>query len=234
MRAALFAPCCLPALLCLGTLAHAARPMNTDDARLVDAKACQVESWAKHPQGRTEFWVQPACNPTGNLELTLGTSYTHQDGQTQHSGQVLQGKTLFKPLEPNGWGMGLALGMARDPRRNAGGGHDTYAYVPSSFSFKDDAFVVHTNIGWLREQDTRRQRATWGVGTETQLLARTWLIAETYGQSGGDKPLFQVGLRHWLVPDRVQVDATYGNRMGDGSQRWISVGLRLLSPAFLP
>ena len=27
--------------------AHAARPLITDDARLVDAKACQVESWVR-------------------------------------------------------------------------------------------------------------------------------------------------------------------------------------------
>jgi hypothetical protein len=37
------------------------------------------------------------------------------------------------------------------------------------------------------------------------------------------------------VPGHVQVDTTYGNRAGSGTQeRWLSIGLRLLSPAFLP
>ena len=27
--------------------AHAARPMITDDARIVDAKSCQVETWSR-------------------------------------------------------------------------------------------------------------------------------------------------------------------------------------------
>jgi hypothetical protein len=37
------------------------------------------------------------------------------------------------------------------------------------------------------------------------------------------------------VPDRVQVDTTYGDRVGAGGmERWMSVGLRLLSPPFLP
>jgi hypothetical protein len=32
----------------------------------------------------------------------------------------------------------------------------------------------------------------------------------------------------------VQVDATYGNRNGrDTQERWFSLGLRLLTPAFL-
>ena len=73
---------------------------------------------------------------------------------------------------------------------------------------------------------------TWGLGTEAQLTERTWLIAETFGQNQG-KPFHQLGLRHWLVPDRIQLDATYGNRNG-GGERWFSIGLRLLTPAFLP
>jgi len=37
------------------------------------------------------------------------------------------------------------------------------------------------------------------------------------------------------VPDRVQLDATYGNRNGGGTgERWFSIGLRLLSVPFLP
>ena len=228
-----FHPLLLASLAVLATTAHAARPMNTDDARIVDAKSCQLESWVKHPKGHTEFWAQPACNFTGNLELTTGGSLTREDGSTRGSAQMLQGKTLFKTLETNGWGWGLALGMARDPRRDAGGGHDMYAYVPASFSMLNDKVVLHTNVGWLREQGTRSNHLTWGLGSETQLLERTWLIAETYGQGSG-KPLIQVGVRHWLVPDRVQIDATYGNRIGEGSQRWISLGLRLLTPSFLP
>lgn len=213
--------------------AHAARPMNTDDARIVDAKACQLESWVKHPKGHTEFWAQPACNFTGNLELTVGGALARMDGDTRASAQMIQGKTLFKPLQTNGWGLGLTLGMQRDPRAGAGGGHDLYAYVPASFSFRDDKVVLHTNTGWLREQGTRSNRFTWGLGSEIQMLERTWLIAETYGQ-GAHRPFMQVGLRHWLVPERVQIDATYGNRIGEGSQRWFSLGLRLLSAPFLP
>jgi hypothetical protein len=36
----------------------------------------------------------------------------------------------------------------------------------------------------------------------------------------------------------VQIDATYGDRFGASefgkNERWFSIGLRLLSPAFLP
>jgi hypothetical protein len=224
-----------PALLCAALLAvstaHAARPMVTDDARIVDAKACQLETWVKKNPDSTETWALPACNFTGNLELTVGGALTREASDTRTTDVVMQGKTLFKTMEPNGWGIGLAAGTVRHSQADT---RDGYAYVPTSFSFGDDAVVVHTNVGWLREGETRRNRLTWGLGTEAQLAERTWLIAETFGQNPG-KPFHQLGLRHWLVPDRVQLDATYGNRNGGGTgERWFSIGLRLLSVPFLP
>ena len=45
----------------------------------------------------------------------------------------------------------------------------------------------------------------------------------------------QLGLRAWIVPDRVQVDATVGHQGGpDRAGTWASIGLRLLSLPFLP
>jgi hypothetical protein len=57
--------------------AHAARPMITDDARIVDTKSCQIESWVKKSHDSTEYWALPACNFTGNLELTFGGAWSN-------------------------------------------------------------------------------------------------------------------------------------------------------------
>jgi hypothetical protein len=109
-----------------------------------------------------------------------------------------------------------------------------YTYVPASFLFRDDRFVLHTNLGWLREKEPRQNRMTWGIGSETQLGRRTWLIAEVFGQDRG-RPHYQAGFRYWLKLDRIQIDATYGNQFGTSTEdRLFSTGLRLLSSAFLP
>ena len=51
----------VPFLLLVGvSSAHAARPMITDDARLTDEGACQVESWAHIHGNQHEFWALPA------------------------------------------------------------------------------------------------------------------------------------------------------------------------------
>lgn len=218
-----------PLCLALGLIdAHAARPMITDDARLTDAGACQVETWTHLHGDQREWWALPACNPGGNFELTMGGALAWNKGQQESGATVIQGKTLFKPLETNGYGIGLAVGYASQP----GNSHasNPYFYVPASFSLADDRLVIHTNLGYTREREHKENRLTWGLGSELQVLPHTYLIAESYGQDKGN-PFFQVGIRHWIVPNHVQIDTTYGNQFGHiGEQRWFSIGLRLISP----
>ena len=220
-------------ILLLGTLAtpsRAARPMVTDDARLTDAGACQMETWVHAHRKDREFWALPACNPGGNFELSLGGALAYSDGQKQPSAKLIQGKTLFKPLSSNGWGAGLAAGYATPPGSEQAG--SPYFYVPLSVSLADDQLVIHTNLGNLRERETRKHRLTWGVGGELQMSERFYAIAETYGQDQG-RAFFQTGLRYWLLPNHIQIDTTYGSRFGDiQAERWISIGLRLITPPF--
>jgi len=221
----------LLALSLASASAHAGRPMVTDDAGVLEAKACHLETWVQESRDSTEYWAVPACNFTGNLELALGGAHI-ADPQDRQSLAVLQGKTLFKPLETNGWGVGLVFGNRFNPDRSLSG--DVYAFVPISFSFRDDRWRLHANLGWLRERENSRHRMTWGVGSEAQLGQRTWLTVETFGQDQG-KPFYQVGLRRWILPDRVQIDATYGSRIGHRSEEhWISVGVKFVSVPFLP
>lgn len=220
---------CLLALLALAPGVEAARPMITDDARITDPQACQLETWAqlREHDGR-EFWALPACNPGGNFELTLGGAFARQDGAAQSGAVVVQGKTLFKPLETNGWGLGLAAGYATQVASGQSGG--PYFYLPGSLSLADDRVVVHLNLGATYFGDTRETRMTWGLGSETAATERLYVIAETFGLDTG-RPSLQGGLRYWAVPGRVQIDTTVGTNLADPhGERWLSIGLRLISP----
>lgn len=209
--------------------AMSARPFVTDDARLTTAGSCQLESWGRAYKDSTELWALPACNPTGNLEFTVGGGRAHQDGERGTSDFVFQLKTLFRPLDTNGWGWGLGVGTVRHPQINPGPNQlgNAYAYVPMSFSFQDDRVVVHANVGWLRERATQRNNATWGLGAEVQVAQRVTLIAESYGDHR-QNPYWQIGGRLSVVPNVVQVDLTMGQQVaGPSGGRWVSLGLRL-------
>ena len=215
-------------LVLLAPAARAARPMVTDDARLTDPPACQLETWVYLRPGSHDFWALPACNPGGNFELTAGGSNNHGDPEANHGSIVVQGKTLFKPLETNGWGIGLAAGYTTKPAETLSGG--PYFYVPASFSLADDRVVLHANLGAARLRNIEATRMTWGVGSETAATERLYVIAEAFGLNVG-RPSLQAGLRYWLVPGRVQVDTTFGSNLADvHGERWLSIGLRLISP----
>lgn len=234
LRPSLTAAALIAGLLLQSPPAQAARPMITDDARTVDPHACQVESWVRTNRGSREYWALPACNFTGNLELTLGGAQTRDATGTDTASIVLQGKTLFKPLETDGYGFGLAVGYAAHPAdQNGRALGDPYVYVPASFSFAGDRVVLHTNAGARHVRDEGRARATWGLGSETLIAPRLYLIAETLGETRVNAS-YQLGLRLWIIPNHVQVDTTYGNQFGNRPDaRWFSIGLRLLSVPFL-
>lgn len=210
------------------SLAWAARPFVTDDARLTTGGSCQLESWMRVYPDSHELWALPACNPMGNLELTFGGGRTKPHGAQATNDYVLQAKTLFRPLDRNGWGWGLAVGTIRHPKINPGPNMlgNTYAYIPLSVSLMDDAVIVHANLGWLKDKASGLNSASWGIGGEFKFFPNMLGIAETYGDNRG-KSYGQLGVRYSVIPDLFQVDATVGHQLsGEGNSHWVSFGIR--------
>ena len=216
--------------------AFAARPFMTDDARLTTEGSCQLESWTRRYTDRTEYWALPACNPTGNLELTYGASVERDAGENRVGASFAQAKTQLRPLKPNEWGLSVTAGRyleraAAPGERNVA---SNYLNVPFSVSLRDDDILLHANAGLRRDMAQGRNFGNWGLSSEIRLRERLQLIVETYGEAHSST-LAQGGLRLWLIPDRLQVDATVGSDLrGTRESRWATLGLRVLTPAFLP
>lgn len=211
--------------------AFAARPFVTDDARVVDEGGCQIETFVK---GQTEFhesefWFLPACNPWGRVELTLGGNWINSSLAGDSNTVILQGKTLLKRLETNGAGFALTLGLGRARPFQEPYSTNPYVNGIGSFSFFDDRAVLHTNIGAIRDKKMDATRGTWGIGAEVLLVEpRLYGIIEQYGIRF-EKPTFHTGLRFWIVPNRVQTDATVGlQHASPYDRRFGSIGLRIL------
>lgn len=216
--------------------AEAARPFVTDDARLTAAGSCQLESWTRFYSNSTEVWTLPACNPGGNFEFTLGGGRVNYQDPSRPGSEdyVFQAKTLFKPLETNGWGWGAAVGTVRHPKVNPGPNlfGNTYIYFPVSASFADNRVVMHLNTGWLHDKVLSREHLTWGIGSEINANDRLTIVAESFGDNRAN-PYWQTGVRYAIIPHLFQIDATVGRQTGtDQGNRWISFGLRF-TPASL-
>jgi hypothetical protein len=221
----------LAALAFSASSAHAARPLVTDDARLVDPQGCQVETFYKHQRKfhEREFWVLPACNPWGRVELTLGGNWIDSTQPGDSRAVIAQAKTLLVPLQPNGAGFALTFGVARVSASQAARVANPYVNGIGSFSFLDDSVVLHANLGAVRDNQVHLTRGTWGLGAEILLVAPgLYAMVETYGQRL-EKPTLHGGLRFWVVPNRVQIDSTIGSQHATPlDRRFGTFGLRLL------
>lgn len=220
-------------IICLSCLisysAWAGRPFFTDDAVLTTAKTCQVESWmqlnANHDR---DFLALPACNPTGNFEMTAGVNQLQTRGDDNLTTYLIQGKTLFRELKTNSWGVGLAFGANR---RKHGDAATDFIYLPYSVSFADDAVLVHANLGWSRTriaddaQTTRFNRTTWGLGAEYSLIQHVSVFAEAFGDDVV-RPILHTGLNISLVPNKLNLNITGGRDLAvDADHNFYSVGL---------
>lgn len=218
--------------------AHAARPMITDDANIVDAQSCQLESWVKTSQAGLERWAIPGCNLAWDTEFSLGgnAQNTTQGGDSQF--WLFQAKKRWKKLETYSWGLSTTLGRVTErPGRGQqlsnealppSSAQDTYLNVPITWAVASDR-LVHLNVGWIHHERLRVSHPTWGLGSELGLTPRSFVIAEVFGETGMQNKT-QMGLRYWVSPQKLQLDTTYGQPLRGGKEeRWISIGLRWLS-----
>ena len=217
------------ALAATATVAYAGRPLDTEDAEILDEGWCQLESWTFQSRSAKRYWLVPACNPFGNLEFQVGYAREQPDEAPGHNDYLLQAKTLLKPLEANGWGFGLSASAVR-----AGGGDDrTWGYTAlfiASRSLADDRVRLHGNAGALYTQRTRRTSGLWGLAGEFDVTERVTVLGEVVGVSGEGR-LAQVGGRVWLVPERVSLDGTVGRSDLSGRTETIfTFGIYLAAP----
>lgn len=223
--------------LLVGQSANAAGAMTVDDAQVLEAKKCQVETWGAFYREGTERVLGPACNFTGNLEIGWGNAWQRDARGMYLASSQLQGKTVFKELSPNGYGIGMLGGVVRqtDSDDEEGEGErvrswNYFAKLLTSFSLKDDEVLLHANLGFNRSGSEHATRLTWGFANETRLMERLSFIGEVFGEDKG-KPSYQAGVRMKLVPEHVEMDLTYSNTFGRETQdRYFVVGLRFITP----
>lgn len=209
--------------------AHATRPMVADDAGIVAPGQCQLEAWSLRAGDRTEYWALPACNAGGDWELAAGLGRIGPDGAPgAWQAGMLHAKTVLRPLETNGWGLGFTV--ADQFRAGDGLRGDLSVDLPLSLSLLDDRVLVHLNGGWLREHASGRGTPLWAAGAEWAASSALSLTLEGYGTGRGGS-FVQAGLRYTLVPDRLALDAGAGQRAGPhGAGRYFTFGLTAAWP----
>jgi len=210
---------------------HAGQPLVTDDAAIVAPGTCQLEAWYHPTHDGHEYWAQPACNFTGNLELAVGLARTYPDGDPASSLIHLQAKTVLFPREDGQWSFGVVASGDRD----TGASHGRTAFqgynvtgLASWYPRENLEIDLNLGVSYLYRSGTF---AFAGAAVQYSVIDALQLLGEVFHDEPG-RAKFQLGFRGIVVPDRFEAYASYGNRF-DATQWFVTVGIRLQTPEFL-
>jgi hypothetical protein len=210
---------------------HAGQPLVTDDAAVVAPYTCQLEAWAHPTSDGHEYWAQPACNFTGNLELAVGGARTYPYGDSPSSIIHLQAKTVLVPRADGEWSFGVVGSGDRD----TGASHGRTAFQAfnvtglASWYPRDDLEIdLNLGVSYLHGSGSF---AVAGAALQYAVIDALQLLGEIFRDEPG-RAKFQVGVRGIVVPDRFELYVSYGNRF-DATQWFATVGIRLQTPEFL-
>ena len=210
---------------------HAGQPLVTDDASIVAPGTCQLEAWWHPTHDGHDYWAQPACNFTGNLELALGLARTYPDGDPTASLIHLQAKTAGFSRDDNRWAYGIVASADRDTGASRGRtAFQGFNVTGLASWYPRDDLEIDLNLGYSYAYGSG-SFAVAGAAVQYTVIDSMQLLGEIFRDEPG-RAKFQIGVRGIVVPDRFEVYASYGNRF-DATQWFATVGIRLRTPELL-
>lgn len=203
-------PLLAAALLAFAGASHAARPLATEDADVLDKGKCEAEGFYAHlkPSGfdASKGWtLQGSCGIGANTQLILAYSRARSGDETAQ-GLLLGGKTGIITREGQGLGLTLAWGLTGVKAQGSSFEHEqTYLNLVATREIAA-SWTAHANLGWVRSESAGTNSTTWNLAIEKSLREGLDVVGEVYGDDRS-KPRVGTGLR-WSASDRLSLNAS--------------------------
>lgn len=196
-------------------LAQAGRPIETDDASVTAHRTCQLDFWTETSLEVRQDNFNGGCNFLGNGEFSLGLGAVHgnQEDQTLSS---LGYKHIFKHFTDSTAGYGLAASREWGRLKSTDeSSQETLLTTIASVPLRGEDLLLHLNLGYLqyRDQIQSDNSVFKAAALDYSFNERIGFSVETF--SGVEDSLSRrVGARYTLIPDFLQIDASYGSDYG--------------------
>lgn len=209
------------ALLGASGAALAGRPLQAEDAGVIDLNGCEVEGahshWRQDGESQRQSYLQLGCGVAEGSEVALQLLRPRE--------LALGGKTQLGRLGEAQFTLAWSLAHRHLPQgwRHSGTGATLVASAPWG-----QAWQLHANLGHLRDERARQATTTWALAAEHNGLGedgRWQPMAEVYGDDRG-QPWLNAALRLTLVPGRAFVDASLGRQLGGTRARLATAGFK--------
>ena len=209
-----FAAC---ALLMLANIqsAQAGRPIETDDASAAEFRTCQLDFWTESSRELRQDNFNGGCNLLGQGEFSLGLGRVHGDQEDQLLSS-LGYKHIFQDFTSDSPGFGLAASREWGRLKSTDeSSQETLLTTIASVPLRGEDLLLHLNLGYLQYSDQIQSDNSVfkAAALDYSLNERIGFSVETY--SGVEDALsWRIGARYTLIPDFLQIDASYGSDYG--------------------
>jgi hypothetical protein len=230
MNNLLAATICL-AGIAIATPAHAGRPLQTEDAGVIDRGNCEVEGAALRTttlgERSTEQGLGLACGVGANSQLGLGASSVREGGVSAR-GVSLGGKTgLWKGEGDEAAALTLAwgLGWARVDNNWKHAATDLNLVLSQPLAGN----TLHLNLGHTRDVQGREVSTTWNVALEHPGFEVGGINLAPMAELFGDdrtSAWWNVGLRATVIPEKVFFDVSYGRQTRGDKPTLVTAGFK--------
>jgi len=217
--------------LAVATATYAARPLVTEDAGVLDAGECEIETYLERSRvsGEPDYYggtVQPGCGLGLRTQLSTIAARSGGTPSTRRVGFV--GKTAIVPLSESSPGFTIGYSFEWSKASGESFRSDSGLVIAVLTVPLAQQWLAHANAGWQRIQQPRKNTMFWALAIERESVAGTKLdlMAETYSDSGRS-PWLAVGARYTVIEERLSINASFATRGRTDTETLFTLGARI-------
>lgn len=205
----------------------AGRPFATEDAGVLEVRACELESFVSRQTARgaaheTGASFQGACGVGLNTQLGLGLARSKAAGESSSAVQ-LAGKSFVQEQTDDQAGFTLAYQFAAS-KTPGGRFQRESSNLGAVASVPWRSALLHANLGWSRSFPSRQDSTTWAVAFEQPGTGGVDVGVEAFGDDRSAAWL-GLGLR-WAPVENVFVDASFATQADSARARVVTLGMK--------
>lgn len=213
----------------LALAAHAGRPLQTEDAGVLERGACELEGATERVSvsgaSARGSSLQFGCGVGLQSQVALAAATAKAGGESSR-GLVLVGKTALWNSGDADAALTLAWGLQWAKADGDGWRHASTDFnLVYSRPLPAD-LTLHANLGHSRDQVAGKRGTSWAIAVEHAGFGAFAPMAEIFGDDHGQS-WWNLGLRIAAVPEKVFFDLSTGRQFGAERARLVTLGFRL-------
>lgn len=207
--------------------AFANRPFDTEDASVPQHGECELEAFhARSNKGEVrENTAEFGCGFGNFMQVKLETTREREAAETaRFTGYGL--KALLRPMGSDEAGYAVVLNGSRQHGTDGRFFSEHRLLGAASVPLSAEDLVLHLNAGLSDSNlgQAPKQRIVHAAALVWEFTEGTAIGVETFGESGLRRN-WRLGIRHQLIKDTLQIDASYGSPYRSGSEaHFMSIG----------